>query len=146
MLRSKRNKINRDKITTCPSTYASAARNGDLIQLVGLQHKHFILSARGPGAKFETHRGILQHNDLIGKAWGTQVFSHSARRSSPCNPPLADLLTNLPRTTQIMYPKDIGFIIVTMGVGPRSNSDGSGSGYGSMTTARWHTRSAIRGA
>ena len=116
------------------NTYASAARNGDLIQLVGLRHKHFILTLEA-GAKFETHRGILQHDDLIGKTWGTQVFSHLGAPFFLLQPSLADLLTNLPRTTQIMYPKDIGFILVTMGVGPGQTVMEAGSGSGSMTTA-----------
>ncbi len=116
------------------NTYISTARDGDLIQLVGLRHKHFIITLE-VGAKLETHRGILQHDDLIGKAWGTQVFSHLGSPFFLLQPSLADLLTNLPRTTQIMYPKDIGFILVTMGVGPGQKVMEAGSGSGSMTTA-----------
>jgi tRNA (adenine57-N1/adenine58-N1)-methyltransferase len=52
---------------------------------------------------------------------------------------LADLLTELPRTTQIMYPKDIGFILVNMGVGPGHKVMEAGTGSGSMTTALAHT-------
>jgi tRNA (adenine57-N1/adenine58-N1)-methyltransferase len=115
-------------------SYSSTARDGDLAQLVGLRHKHFILNLQA-GAKFETHRGILQHDDLIGKAWGTQVFSHLGSPFFLLQPSLGDLLTNLPRTTQIMYPKDIGFILVTMGVGPGQTVMEAGSGSGSMTTA-----------
>ncbi|HQV95955.1 MAG TPA: tRNA (adenine-N1)-methyltransferase [Anaerolineales bacterium] len=116
------------------NTYSSTARDGDLVQLVGLRHKHFIFNLLA-GAKFETHRGVLQHDDLIGKAWGTQVFSHLGAPFFLLQPSLADLLTNLPRTTQIMYPKDIGFILVTMGVGPGQTVMEAGSGSGSMTTA-----------
>jgi tRNA (adenine57-N1/adenine58-N1)-methyltransferase len=116
------------------NSYSSSARDGDLAQLVGLRHKHFILNLQA-GAKFETHRGILQHDDLIGKAWGTQVFSHLGSPFFLLQPSLGDLLTNLPRTTQIMYPKDIGFILVTMGVGPGQTVMEAGSGSGSMTTA-----------
>ncbi|MEP6894939.1 MAG: hypothetical protein ABI986_04955, partial [Chloroflexota bacterium] len=58
------------------NTYTSTARDGDLAQLVGLRHKHFIIPLLA-GSKLETHRGILQHDDLIGKTWGTQVFSHN---------------------------------------------------------------------
>jgi tRNA (adenine57-N1/adenine58-N1)-methyltransferase len=115
-------------------SYSSTARDGDLAQLVGLRHKHFILNLQA-GAKFETHRGILQHDDLIGKAWGSQVFSHLGSPFFLLQPSLGDLLTNLPRTTQIMYPKDIGFILVTMGVGPGQTVMEAGSGSGSMTTA-----------
>jgi tRNA (adenine57-N1/adenine58-N1)-methyltransferase len=117
---------------------SSTARDGDLIQLVGLRHKHFILNLEA-GAKFETHRGILQHDDLIGKPWGTQVFSHLGAPFFLLQPSLADLLINLPRATQIMYPKDIGFILVTMGVGPGQTVMEAGTGSGSMTTALAYT-------
>jgi len=125
-------------LTTPSSTgllrWSSFARDGDLAQLVGLRHKHFILTLQA-GAKFETHRGILQHDDLIGKLWGTQVFSHMGSPFFLLQPSLADLLTELPRTTQILYPKDIGFILVTMGIGPGQTVLEAGTGSGSMATA-----------
>ena len=113
---------------------SSIACDGDLAQLVGLRHKHFIITLQ-EGTKFETHRGILQHDDLIGKPWGTQVFSHMGSPFFLLQPSLADLLIDLPRTTQILYPKDIGFILVTMGVGPGQKVMEAGTGSGSMTTA-----------
>ena len=116
---------------------SSIARAGDLAQLVGLRHKHFIIPLQ-TGAKFETHRGILQHDDLIGKQWGTQVFSHTGAPFFLLQPSLADLLIDLPRTTQILYPKDIGFILVTMGVGYGQKVMEAGTGSGSMTTALAH--------
>lgn len=112
----------------------SLAREGDLAELVGLRYKHFIITLKA-GSKLETHRGILQHDDLIGKVWGTQVFSHLGAPFFLLQPSLADLLTDLPRTTQILYPKDIGFILVTMGVGPGKRIVEAGTGSGSMTIA-----------
>jgi tRNA (adenine57-N1/adenine58-N1)-methyltransferase len=110
------------------------ARDGDLAQLVGLRHKHFIFTLKA-GGKFETHRGVLQHDDLIGKPWGTQVFSHIGSPFYLLQPSLGDLLVDLPRTTQILYPKDIGYIFVTMGIGPGRKVLEAGTGSGSMTTA-----------
>lgn len=110
------------------------AQDGDLAQLVGLRHKHFIFTLK-TGAKLETHRGIIQHDDLIGKPWGTQVFSHIGSPFFLLQPSLGDLLVDLPRTTQILYPKDIGYIFVTMGVGPGRKVLEAGTGSGSMTTA-----------
>ena len=115
-------------------TQSPIAQDGDLAQLVGLRHKHFILTLQA-GAKFETHRGILMHDDLIGKPWGSQVFSHIEAPFFLLQPSLADLINELPRTTQILYPKDIGFILVTMGVGPGQTVMEAGTGSGSMTTA-----------
>ncbi|MEP7134039.1 MAG: tRNA (adenine-N1)-methyltransferase [Chloroflexota bacterium] len=110
------------------------ARDGDLAQLVGLRHKHFIIPLKA-GTKLETHRGILQHDDLIGKTWGTQVFSHNGAPFFLLQPSLASLLIDLPRTTQILYPKDIGYILVTMGVGSGHTVMEAGTGSGAMTTA-----------
>ncbi|MDX1379258.1 MAG: tRNA (adenine-N1)-methyltransferase, partial [Anaerolineales bacterium] len=77
----------------------------------------------------------LMHDDLIGKPWGTQVFSHKGSPFFLLQPSLADLLTNITRTTQILYPKDIGFILLSLGVGPGQRVIEAGTGSGSMTTA-----------
>jgi tRNA (adenine57-N1/adenine58-N1)-methyltransferase catalytic subunit len=112
----------------------ATARDGDLVLLVGLRHKHFILTLLA-GAKFETHRGVLRHDDLIGRPWGSQVFSHMGAPFFLLQPSLADVLLDLPRSTQILYPKDIGFILVTMGIGPGMKILEAGTGSGSMTIA-----------
>lgn len=114
--------------------YTSTARDGDLAQLVGLTHKHFILTLK-EGGDFQSHRGVLKHDDLIGKPWGSQVFSHTGAPFFLLQPSLADLLNELPRTTQILYPKDIGYILIQMGVSYGQTVMEAGTGSGSMTTA-----------
>jgi tRNA (adenine57-N1/adenine58-N1)-methyltransferase len=110
------------------------AQAGDLVQLVGLRHKHFIFNLV-PGAEFGTHRGVVKHDELIGLPWGSQVFSHMGSPFFLLQPSLADILSNLPRNTQILYPKEIGFILVTMGIGAGQRVMEAGTGSGSMTTA-----------
>ncbi len=119
------------------NTTSTHAKAGDLALLVGLRHKHFIFPLLEDG-KFETHRGILYHNDLIGLPWGSQVYSHLGAPFFLLQPALSDLLINLKRNTQILYPKDIGFILVTMGVGPGVKVVEAGTGSGSMTIALAH--------
>lgn len=113
------------------STHAQA---GDLAQLVGLRHKHIIFTLI-PGGEIHTHRGMLKHDDLIGLPWGSQVFSHQGSPFFLLQPALGDLLIDLPRNTQILYPKDIGYILVTMGIGPGQRVLEAGTGSGSMTIA-----------
>jgi tRNA (adenine57-N1/adenine58-N1)-methyltransferase len=110
---------------------------GDLVQLVGLRHKHFIVTLT-PGSDFHTHRGILKHDDLIGLPWGSQVFSHTGSPFFLLQPSLADIMIDLPRNTQILYPKDVGFILITMGIGPGMRVMEAGTGSGSMTIALAH--------
>jgi tRNA (adenine57-N1/adenine58-N1)-methyltransferase len=107
---------------------------GDLALLVGLRHKHFIFTLI-PGANFHTHRGILNHDELIGKPWGSQVYSHQGSPFFMLQPSLSDLLIDLKRSTQIMYPKDIGFILTSMSIGPGQTILEAGTGSGSMTVA-----------
>lgn len=114
--------------------YDITARAGDLIQLVGLTHKHFIFILK-TGEEFHSHRGIVKHDDLIGKPWGSQIFSHTGAPFFLLQPSLADILNDLPRSTQILYPKDIGFIIVQMGISAGQKVLEAGTGSGSMTTA-----------
>ena len=113
------------------------AQSGDLAQLVGLRHKHYIFTLI-PGGALHTHRGVVHHDELIGKAWGSQVFSHQGSPFFLLQPSLADILTNLKRSTQIMYPKDIGFILTMMSVGPGQTVMEAGTGSGSMTVALAH--------
>jgi len=116
------------------NTQSSHAQAGDLVQLVGLRHKNFIFPLV-PGGDFQTHRGVLKHDDLIGLPWGTQVFSHLGAAFFLLQPSIADLLLDLKRNTQILYPKDIGFILITMGIGPGQKVVEAGTGSGSMTIA-----------
>lgn len=114
--------------------YETTARDGDLAQLVGLTHKHFIFTLK-EGGEFQSHRGVLKHDDLIGIPWGSQIFSHTGAPFFLLQPSLADILNELPRTTQILYPKDIGYILIQMGVSTGQTVMEAGTGSGSMTIA-----------
>jgi tRNA (adenine57-N1/adenine58-N1)-methyltransferase len=116
------------------NTKSTHTQAGDLVQLVGLRHKSFIFPL-SQGGDFQTHRGILKHDDLIGLPWGAQVFSHLGAPFFLLQPSLADLLLDLKRNTQILYPKDIGFILITMGIGPGQRVIEAGTGSGAMTIA-----------
>ncbi len=107
---------------------------GDLIQLVGLSHKSFIFTLT-PGQELHTHRGVVKHDDLIGKTWGSQIFSHNGSPFFLLQPSLPDLLKHTKRATQIMYPKEIGYILLHMGIIPGTRVIEAGTGSGSFTTA-----------
>ena len=107
-------------------------RDGDLAQLVGLSHKHFIIRVRS-GEVLHTHRGIVNHDDLLGIPWGSEISSHNGRPFYILEPSIADLLRDLPRSTQILYPKDVGFILMTMGIGPGQHIVEAGTGSGGLT-------------
>jgi tRNA (adenine57-N1/adenine58-N1)-methyltransferase len=110
------------------------AQAGDLAQLVSPNNKVFTVRLT-QGGELQTHRGILKFDDLIGLPWGSQVYSHKGSSFFLLQPALGDLLRDTRRNTQIMYPKDIGFILVTMGIGPGTLVLEAGTGSGALTTA-----------
>src|SRR4030066_39640 len=112
----------------------ACAQIGDIAQLISAQNKRFIFRLVVDG-KFETHRGYLSHNDLIGKSWGSRVFTHMGSPFVLLQPSMADILVETRRNTQIMYPKDIGFILLAMDVSPGKHILEAGTGSGSFTTA-----------
>ena len=114
--------------------YETSARAGDLVQLLGSRHKsHFVrLEA---GAVFQTHRGEIQHDEIIGKPWGSRLYSHTGNPFFLTRPGLADLISNIKRNTQIIYPKDIGYAVMIMGIGPGMHVLEAGTGSGALTTA-----------
>lgn len=116
------------------NNYEHVARDGDLVQLLGRRHKSHFLRLKA-GAVFQTHRGELRHDDLIGQPWGTRLESHTGNPFFLLQPSLADLITEIKRNTQIIYPKDIGYIVMTMGIGPGVHVLEAGTGSGALTTA-----------
>jgi tRNA (adenine57-N1/adenine58-N1)-methyltransferase len=110
------------------------AKDGDLAELVGNNHKYFFITLKA-GGEFQSHRGVLHHDDLIGRPWGSQVFSHLGSPFYMLQPGLADLIRDTPRNTQILFPKDIGFIMLTLGIGPGVTVVEAGTGSGALTRA-----------
>ena len=110
------------------------AKEGDLAQLVSPTNKTYIVRL-SLGGQLHTHRGILSFDELIGKSWGSEVKTHLGKTYFMFPPSLRDLLQETRRSTQIMYPKDIGFVLVTMGIGPGALVVEAGTGSGAMTTA-----------
>ena len=107
---------------------------GDLVQLVSPTNKVIILRLQ-VDAQYQTHRGVIHHNELIGKPWGSRVFTHLGSEYILLQPGLGDILREIQRNTQIMYPKDIGFVLITMGIGPGAQVIEAGTGSGALTTA-----------
>lgn len=113
------------------STSETAAA-GDLVALASTKTNYFIFRLE-EGGKFETHRGIIRHDDLIGNQWGTEVFSHKGSPFYLLQPGIYEILSNTKRNTQIMYPKDIGFILMKMNIAPGTTIIEAGTGSGGLT-------------
>ncbi|HID07371.1 MAG TPA: methyltransferase domain-containing protein, partial [Armatimonadetes bacterium] len=108
------------------------AQSDDLALLVGRDRKTFIIRLK-PGSQFHTHHGVLVHDDLIGNQWGTQVSTHRRYPFLLLQPSTDDLVRDLKRTTQIVYPKDAGYILIKMRIWPGCHVLEAGTGSGGLT-------------
>lgn len=116
------------------STDSSHAQAGDLVQLISATNKRFLFLLT-PDEALHTHRGIFNHNDLIGQPWGSKVISHLGSPFTLLQPSLLDVLQETKRSTQIMYAKDIGFALMMMDINPGKHVIEAGTGSGALTTA-----------
>ncbi len=91
-----------------------------------------------PGASFHTHSGIVAHDDIIGQDEGRMVKGNTERSFLVLRPTLADVVVKMPRGAQVIYPKDLGAILMAADIGPgmRILEAGVGSGALSMTLLR----------
>jgi len=112
----------------------NVAEEGDLILLIGQDRKEFIVRL-APGAQLQTHRGIIHFDDLLGKPLGREIHSHMGYPFVALEPSTFDLVKQIKRTTQIMYPKDIGYVLLKLNVIPGSRVIEAGTGSGGLTVA-----------
>ncbi|MFN2226243.1 MAG: tRNA (adenine-N1)-methyltransferase, partial [Anaerolineae bacterium] len=112
----------------------TVARENDLVLLIGQDRKQFIRRLEA-GGQLQTHRGIILHDDLLGRPLGREIQTHLGYSFVVVEPNTFDLITLLKRTTQIMYPKDIGYTLLKLNVMPGSRVVEAGTGSGGLTLA-----------
>jgi len=108
--------------------------DGELVLYVSPKGKRYLrrLDPRDP---LHTHDGKFEVEDVRAAGFGGRAASHLGIRYLILRPTLYDLCKNLKRQTQIIYPKDLGYIMMRLSVGPGARVVEAGSGSGSMTTA-----------
>jgi len=107
------------------------------VLLTGRDGKHFLVRLR-TGERFHSHRGVINHDDLIGKPLGREVLSHLGKRFVVLWPSIHDTLMNLKRVSQIIYPKETGQILLKLDLGNGKQVIEAGTGSGVLATALAH--------
>jgi tRNA (adenine57-N1/adenine58-N1)-methyltransferase catalytic subunit len=87
------------------------------------------------GAVYHTHAGTLAHDDLIGRAEGSRVRTSRGMIVTAFRPRFADFVLKMPRGAQVVYPKDLGPIVVYADVFPGARVLEAGTGSGALTIA-----------
>jgi tRNA (adenine57-N1/adenine58-N1)-methyltransferase len=110
----------------------SLAQPGSLVLLISADRKRFIVRLE-PGGLLHTHRGIVAHDDIIGAPLGRPVQSHNGRRFTVLRPSMEEAMMSVRRATQIVYPKDAGYVLLKLSIAPGTRVIEAGSGSGALT-------------
>ena len=110
---------------------------GDKVLLIDAKSRRYLVTLRD-GGQFHTHAGVTPHQLIIGQPDGSTVRSPSGARYLALRPTLADYVLSMPRGAQVIYPKDLGPLLILADVfpGARILEAGVGSGALSMTLLR----------
>jgi len=115
---------------------AELIKENDLIFLIFDDRRRWLLLVKS-GEKFHTNYGILEFDEIIGKPFGSVVFSKPYETQGYkfyiLKPLPPDFIIYLSRKTQIIYPEDAGLILLYTGIGPGSMVIEAGCGSGALT-------------
>lgn len=105
---------------------------GDTVMLVGKDQRMYIRTVR-QGEKFQTHLGQVTFDDMVDVEFGEKVRTHLGHSFYVLIPTFDDILTNLKRETQIVYPKDLGSLILKLNLHNGVQVIEAGTGSGAFT-------------
>ena len=114
-----------------------AFESGDQVLLVDTKRRRYLLTL-AEGGEFHSHSGVLAHDAIIGAQEGIALRSTHGMTYTAIRPTLADFVLKMPRGAQVIYPKDLGPILMLADIFPGAKvlESGIGSGALSMTLLR----------
>ncbi|MDJ0663566.1 MAG: tRNA (adenine-N1)-methyltransferase [Acidimicrobiia bacterium] len=107
---------------------------GDACLLFDRKERRYLIELI-PGADFHNHQGVLPHDDIIGAEEGTTLDTSLGRKLIALRPRLADFALKMPRGAAVVYPKDVGAILVWADIRPGDTVVEAGTGSGALTMA-----------
>jgi tRNA (adenine57-N1/adenine58-N1)-methyltransferase len=117
-----------------PQGDRSILSDGDRVLLIDPKDRRYLIALRA-GARFHTHMGIVSHDDLIGTPEGSTVLGSTGRRFMVVRPTLSDTVLKMPRGAQVIYPKDLGAILIEADIAPGVKTLEAGVGSGALSMA-----------
>jgi tRNA (adenine57-N1/adenine58-N1)-methyltransferase len=110
---------------------------GEQVIVVDSKGRQYLVVLAEDG-EFHTHTGVVPHALLLGQDEGITVRSTTNARYTAMRPTLSNFILRMPRGAQVIYPKDLGPLLLIADIYPgvRVLEAGVGSGALSMTMVR----------
>ena len=114
--------------------FAGPFAEGDLALLIDSRGRQYLITL-GAGQVFHSHFGAVPHDEIIGRDQGARVRSASGKMVIALKPSLSDYVMNMPRHSQIIYPKDAAAILFYGDMYPGATVFEAGLGSGALALA-----------
>ncbi|HEV2310788.1 MAG TPA: tRNA (adenine-N1)-methyltransferase [Acidimicrobiia bacterium] len=105
---------------------------GDQVLLLDAKRRRYLVTLE-PDGEFHSHAGVLRHADVLGQPEGVTVLTTLGARLVAVRPTLAEYVLEMPRGAQVIYPKDLGPILMLADIYPGARVLESGVGSGALT-------------
>ncbi len=117
---------------------------GERILLFDSKGRRYLVSLTD-GGEFHTHSGPVSHSELLGQEEGVVVRSARGARYTAVRPTLAEVVLKMPRGAQVIYPKDLGPILILADIFPGARVLESGLGSGALSMALLRAGAEVTG-
>jgi tRNA (adenine57-N1/adenine58-N1)-methyltransferase len=111
---------------------------GDLVFLWSPDKGDSFLIRLTPGSTQGSHLGQMKHDDIIGMDYGDVMSTNKGSPFFLLRPTVGEYTRRIKRQTQVIFPKDSGFIIQHLNFGPGATVVECGTGSGSLATVFAH--------
>jgi tRNA (adenine57-N1/adenine58-N1)-methyltransferase len=107
---------------------------GERALLVDKAGRRYLVTLRA-GDAFHTHQGSVAHDAILGAEEGVRVTTSNGAPLIAFRPTFAEFVLKMPRGAQVVYPKDIGLILIEADIFPGATVLEAGTGSGALTIA-----------
>jgi tRNA (adenine57-N1/adenine58-N1)-methyltransferase len=109
-------------------------RDGESVLFIDSKEREYLKTLRA-GGRVSLRGGMVPADDLIGTPEGRMVKNPKGEAFLMLRPTFAELIPNLPRRAQVIYPKDIALILLWGDIAPGMRVLEAGTGPGALTMA-----------
>jgi tRNA (adenine57-N1/adenine58-N1)-methyltransferase len=109
-------------------------RFGDTVLLLDPEGKR-IVTRLIPKQRVDSHLGFIAHETILEHAYGSKIATQLGEGFILLEPSTTDRLMKVSRATQILYPKDIAYLLLKLNIHPGVRAVEAGTGSGAMTLA-----------
>ncbi|MCA1840190.1 MAG: tRNA (adenine-N1)-methyltransferase [Actinobacteria bacterium] len=106
--------------------------SGERVLIVDSKSRRYLVVLQA-GSQFHFHRGIVNHDDVIGREDGLTLTTSENEKVFVLRPGYADFVLKMPRGAQVVYPKDVAMIVMYGDIFPGASVIEAGVGSGALS-------------